>query len=185
VYCNNQCHKDSASGRCIILNFLCVVVYIDPNNFFKFWVLGLFISKCAPLCAYLQGAATLISSALMKCLYSYMWTLAVSLTCAHYETHCPAASSELPTIFREVIRPARGKWCSWDGKWGFSLLLKFDLYSIYLSSLLRFLLSFAEQSIFSPQCSQFESLILVCERCNVCDWVIDMSLNWMYRESFA
>lgn len=55
--------------------------------------------------------------------------------------------------------------------------VEFDLYSIYLSSLLRFLLSFAEQSIFSPQCSQFESLILVCERCNVCDWVTDVFLD--------
>jgi hypothetical protein len=84
-----------------------VVVYIDPYNFFKFWMLGLFISKSAQVCTYLQGAAALISGAQMKCLY--MSTLAVSLTCTHYETHCPAASSELPTIFREVIRPARGK----------------------------------------------------------------------------
>jgi len=78
-------------------------------------------------------------------------------TCAHCGTHSLAASSELPAIFKEVIRLAGGKWCVWEtGNEDFLFCWNL-IYTLVISSLLRFLLSFAALSVLSLQCTPFES----------------------------
>jgi hypothetical protein len=56
-------------------------------------------------------------------------------------------------------------------------LLEFDLYSRYLFSLLRFLFSFAELSIFSLWSTLFESLMLLFKRVVINVSIIGRSLD--------